>query len=185
MADMTPQGLADAIEGLVRDLPKRERAPSQSWQKVLAAQALEAVFDYTTPMGSVIHAAVEQALAHVLVETPALLGAIDTAFPHCDYRQYDDEADDPMRTAFGNSFQGQLLRHAADHAGHLVGVREQDAAEQAERRLIADRYGDFFLDFWEREIAAVGEDVAGCRMRFEKAQAQAFLGALQRARSDR
>lgn len=116
MPDMTPQGLADAINDLVEDLPRRERPPNESWQKTLALQALELVLDWHTPVGDIVAAAVEKALEQALIERPALQGAIEAAFPAPDYHRYETEADDPTQTRFAVSHLGVLLRNAADGA---------------------------------------------------------------------
>jgi len=110
--DLTPQGLADAIDRLVVDLPGKDEKASGSWQKVLTLQALSMVLggnwsDQTaTPdfHRACLEAqgAVGKALRMLLRERSALHGALATA--------YDLEGWTPERgTAFSKTPLGQTI----------------------------------------------------------------------------
>lgn len=76
MPDMTPQGLADAINQLAEDLPQRRNTRHESWQRVLVEQALRHLVERNPGVEAVLRKGVMQ----LLRAEPALYGAVEAAF---------------------------------------------------------------------------------------------------------
>lgn len=76
MPDMTPQGLANAINALVEDLPPRRTKGNASWQRVLVEQALRRLLETNPELAALL----EAGLVQLLRDEPALCGAVDEAF---------------------------------------------------------------------------------------------------------
>lgn len=124
---MTPQGLSDAIDDLVADLPGQKERISGSWQKVLTMQALTTVLGghwYDDDMSHQLHeacaqasTAVRDALKLLYRDRPALHQAIVTAFNLPEWHA-DSE------TAFAKTALAQQVWYPAD----LVRTGEGDAA---------------------------------------------------------
>src|SRR5262252_5868192 len=91
--DMTPRGIADAIDDLAKALPRSPSKPDDSWQRVLAFQVLNAALGdmgrartptELDPDGEsaawALRAVLVANLHRVLRHQPALFHALITAF---------------------------------------------------------------------------------------------------------
>lgn len=120
VTDMSPQGLADAIADLTRDLPQRKTKPDDSWQRVLALQLLNTALDQPAAPESPTDADHDAASAawsfrasfvanieRVIRRQPALFHALVTAFD-LERRGWTDP------TPFAETMFGTMLRVALD-----------------------------------------------------------------------
>jgi hypothetical protein len=113
MPDMTPQGLADAINGLVENLPQRRGTLNPSWQRVLVEQALRRLVEGDPEVA----AAVRDGLTRLLTEEPALYAAVVEAFGVEDWGESELPAPGARvegRTEYATTPLGLLLWSAAD-----------------------------------------------------------------------
>jgi hypothetical protein len=111
---MTPQGIADALDELVTDLPGQKERLSGSWQKVLSLQVLNGLLEekdgpVNIEVGAlrrIVAEVLEQAVQQLFREQPTLGEAMFTAF---DTEHWDWMGMSPPRTDFEASPLGKFM----------------------------------------------------------------------------
>ena len=131
---MTPQGLSDAIEALVADLPARREKVSESWQRVLTIQVLNRVLDYQSEylpdrgspalraLCGIANRSVMQAVKQLLREEPALRQALAVAFDHAEGCQ-------GPQTDFCSTGIGGIVDYATHETWHEIDAPYPDEIE--------------------------------------------------------
>ena len=133
--DMTPQGLADAVDELARGLPAGGRPPSSGWQRVLGEQALNRLLE----VDPVVRAALLAGLQRLFEDEGALRGAVAAA---CEVERFPNLAEgehelprpgaDGVTEYLGKPF-GQLLLLACARAEETASIEAFRRGREADR----------------------------------------------------